>query len=577
MWTLITIAAAALLWLLLATLGAEAEPLLGLRISALQHAALGLSCLAGVLILQALLTQVLRGAKRPGSNSATSDLLRAVLSITLYLVATMLYLRFGLGQDISNVLATSAMLSVIVGLALQPTLGHLFAGVSIEIERPLRVGDFVRRDEWEGQVVSLNWRSVYLRTERGSTLVMPNSEFTSRMMEVIPSDQPYRVQVLFNLASDQPPGQVIRLAMQVLRSGLPGVCQQPAPSVLVIGNDPITGTLRYAARFYTLQFLDRNSLGSAFLERLWYALSREGMSLLTPPAAWWPSSAEAAGEPRLSDASTASATPRPSALPMRKPKAGSRETHELGAAAAQALNGLPSGLRQALLQSARIQRYGRYEQLACKPQSGGRGFGVALLLQGRLQENRVLDDTLSKQALKTLLDELETTQPLGRNWRLGQGAHQRMLQAGSLALGPMAASLCQRIAQLTDEPWLAFQAFASTIPDAQARALFLQQGPAQPLRVVHAGEWLGWAQLLGLEKSESSSGQTLQDCQLLVWSNEGLLHTLRQFQQALGAHAQAQDWAPLVELLREQAPGCEALDQTQLLRCLSAEPEQAEA
>lgn len=473
------------------------------------------------------------------------------------------------------IIAAAALLSVAVGLALQPRPGYCFAGLSSKTASPLRVGDFIRRDGLEGQVVSLNWRSVSLRTESGSTLLMPNREFTGGMMELIPSGQPYRMQVPFNLASDQPPGQAIRLAMQVLRSGLPGVCLQPAPSVLLMGNDPLTGTLRYAAHFHTLQFLERNSLGSAFLERLWYALSREGMSLLTPPAACGPSNREAAAEPKFSDA-TASPAPRHAALPLRKPKAGSRETHELGAAAAQALNGLPSGLRQALLQSARIQRYGRYEQLSSQPLSGGRGLGVALLLQGRLQENRRLDETLSRQALQTLLDELETTQPMGRDGRLGQGAQQSLLQAGSLALGPLAAPLCQRIAQLTDDPWLAFQAFARAIPNPQARALFLQQGPAQALRVLHAGEWLGWAQLLGLEKSPGSCGQTLQDCQLLVWSNEGLRHTLSQFQQALGAHAQAQDWAPLVELLREQAPGCETLDQAQLLRCLNTAPEQAE-
>ena len=149
------------------------DPAIGAALAAvagLMWAAVAL--LAGVLVLQRLLQHVVR--ERQQDRPATSDLLHAVLRIALYLVALMLYLRFGLHLDISSVLATSAMMSVVIGLALQPTLGHLFAGVSMEIERPLKVGDFVRRDDQlEGQVTSLNWRSVYLRTERGSTLVKP--------------------------------------------------------------------------------------------------------------------------------------------------------------------------------------------------------------------------------------------------------------------------------------------------------------------------------------------------------------------------------------------------------------------
>lgn len=71
-----------------------------------------------------------------------------------------LYVHFGLGFDITALLATSAALSLVVGLALQATLGNLFAGISIELERMVRVGDYVRRRTLAGRVVSLGWRSI---------------------------------------------------------------------------------------------------------------------------------------------------------------------------------------------------------------------------------------------------------------------------------------------------------------------------------------------------------------------------------------------------------------------------------
>ena len=319
MWTLIAMALAALAWLVVFTMGhagdAGADEL---TLHAVRLAATGLTALTVAQLLQRLLSYCLLGKKAAGAK-ASSDLARSVMNATLYLVVGVLFLRYGLGQDVTSVLATSALVTVILGMALQPTLGHLFSGVSIEIERPLRVGDFVRRDELEGQVVSLSWRSVSLLTDRGTTLVMPNAEFTSRSVEIIRASQPSRHQAVFHMASDCSPSRVINVALQVLRSDLPGVARTPAPSVFILGADPMTGTLRFAARFFTLNFLDRSRIASLFMERLWFALSREGLALPSRPAFDWPG-----------DDAGARALPRPE---------GERGAH--GADAATPLDGGP--------------------------------------------------------------------------------------------------------------------------------------------------------------------------------------------------------------------------------------------
>lgn len=531
--TLIIIAVAALLWLVQVTLGTHAAETNTLRDVWLHHAALAVSVLAAVLVLQRLLRHAIRA---PGSAGATSDLLQAVLTITLYLAATMLYLRFGLELDISSVLATSAMLSVVVGLALQPTLGHLFAGVAIEIEHPLRVGDYVRRDDMEGQVISLNWRSVYLRTIRGSTILMPNSEFTSRMVEVIPVDQPYRYETTFNVASDQAPGQVIRIATQVLLSGLPGVCAEPKPTVTLLGNDPGTGMLRYTAQLYTLKFLVRTTVGSGFLERLWYALSREGLVLQPTPTLLWQDHADAGF-----------VSPHP---PLRSASASarSREPGHRGADGEEAvLDHLPAWLSQALRPSALTLRFGRLEQ--CNR------LGVCLLLEGRLYQDRACDQQQSQAALTALLASLEHA-PLVSGPSLLSAAHLQELQhAGRLALGPLAGPLTDRIAALTDAPGLAYLALAESIEAPVLRAQFLAGAPEHSSRTVRPGDWLGWAQLLGLD-SEPKACHASRASKLLVWPAAAL-------REALGSCTSAQA-AELLQLLRTQAPDCEALSASRL-------------
>ena len=530
MWTLIILALAALLWLFKLTLSPDAADQVLFSAEFLMRAPLGLSLLAGVLMLQRLLRHVLKGQSSSGGTvaSTTSDLLQAVITIALYLVAGLLYLGWGLGLDVRSLLATSALLTVIIGLALQPTLGHLFAGVSIEIERPLRVGDYVKREEMEGKVISLSWRSVSLLTERGSRMVVPNSEFNSRLMEVIPADQPFRHQVNFNLASDLPPAQVLRVAMQVLCSGLPGICTEPMPSVVVLGTDPLTGTLRYAARLYTLEFLTRALVGSGFLERLWYALSREGLS----QEVWWPT-------PKLSIRSRVG---QQLELSAAEPLASPKRPHALAA-----LKDLDSELQRVLLSSARTLHYGPLER--CDSNS------VALVYQGRLVEDRTMDARHAQTAVRALVAQIEYPSAVAAVQLLGRGVYQALLREATLALGPLAHDLCKRIAFLTADPHVAYQAVATFISEPNQRAAFLSHMSVQPNRFLIEGDWLGWAHVLQIE-SEILVCRANDACALLVWSPAVLRAALDT--------ASLQDVQLLTHLLRAQAPGCEGLSVGQL-------------
>ncbi len=74
-----------------------------------------------------------------------------------------------------QLLTTSAVGAVVVGFALQDTLGNLFAGLAIQIEKPFRVGQWVQFGDREGQVQEITWRATKLRTKDGQFLIVPNS------------------------------------------------------------------------------------------------------------------------------------------------------------------------------------------------------------------------------------------------------------------------------------------------------------------------------------------------------------------------------------------------------------------
>ena len=72
-----------------------------------------------------------------------------------------------------SLLATSAVSAVVIGFALQDTLGNAFAGLAIQSEKPFRVGHWIRVGEFEGRVAEVTWRATKLRTKSGNFVVLP--------------------------------------------------------------------------------------------------------------------------------------------------------------------------------------------------------------------------------------------------------------------------------------------------------------------------------------------------------------------------------------------------------------------
>ncbi len=104
----------------------------------------------------------------------TPKILRDVVELGLFLVAVALILHHALNIDLGGLLATSAALSVVVGLALQETLGNLFAGLVLQVEPPFSVGDWVSVAGHAGQVVQVAWRGTKIVTLRREEITIPN-------------------------------------------------------------------------------------------------------------------------------------------------------------------------------------------------------------------------------------------------------------------------------------------------------------------------------------------------------------------------------------------------------------------
>lgn len=207
---------------------------------------------------------------------------RDIVQVAIYLVVVFILLKEG-GVEASNLFTTSALLTAVVGLSLQDTLGNLFAGLAIQMQQPFEVGDWIQFDDETdhiGEIVEINWRATRVLTIDKIEVTVPNSllakapirnfckptHVTRRYASVV---APY----------EAPPARVHRLIWEAVIE-VDGVLADPAPDIQTIDfND--RGVV-YRIRYFIDDFAQREVIDSRVRDRLWYALRRAGLPIPAP-------------------------------------------------------------------------------------------------------------------------------------------------------------------------------------------------------------------------------------------------------------------------------------------------------
>jgi CRP-like cAMP-binding protein len=177
-------------------------------------------------------------------------------------------------------LTTSAIVTAVIGLALQDTLGNLFAGIALHLGRTLQVGDMIHSGETFGTIEELSWRAIKLRTVEGNVLLIPNSVAGRERLEIYPRPGPPMARVLrLGLEYDASPARARQVLEDAVRH-VPGIAAFPAPVAYVkmFESYSVMYELRYWLEDYS-RFLE---VDSAVRERVWYALDRARLEFAYP-------------------------------------------------------------------------------------------------------------------------------------------------------------------------------------------------------------------------------------------------------------------------------------------------------
>jgi len=200
--------------------------------------------------------------------------------IVVYITAALAILREFLGFNITPLLAGSAILTAVLGLALQGVLGNVFSGMSLHYTKSFSRGDWIKIGETEGQVVDTNWRETRLRDRASNIVVIPNTVVASQtIVNYSLPDKPSAVVLPLKVDFLAPPAVVIDLLLEAAKEA-PSVLTNPAPTSYILNYDEFGVT--YVLKFWISDFGRRPDITGEVGRLVWHKLRRQGVEIPFP-------------------------------------------------------------------------------------------------------------------------------------------------------------------------------------------------------------------------------------------------------------------------------------------------------
>ena len=208
-----------------------------------------------------------------------------MVTVVIWVVGGLVLLS-GLGVSVTPILTALGVGGLAVALALQETLSNFFAGLHLLMERPIRVGDFIKLESGqEGYVEDIGWRTTRVRMLPNNIVIIPNNKITQsiltnyylpdpRMAVLIP------ISVSYTVDPDRLERMLIEEATKAIGQ-IPGLLAEPAPAVRFIpgfGNSSLDFTLICQVREFTDQYLVQHDLR----KRIFTRFKDEGIAIPYP-------------------------------------------------------------------------------------------------------------------------------------------------------------------------------------------------------------------------------------------------------------------------------------------------------
>jgi len=236
---------------------------------------------SGYVLLEILLSFFGDWLPRVRSQTPMAPIIKDLVRALALVGVAMMGVKYAFPEvDIGAVMTTSAILSVVVGLALQESLSNVFAGIMLTIDRPFKPGDWVEVDGKEGKVLDANWRSTRVLTRDDDIIYVPNSTMAKGNIVNLTDPTPEHLcKKRVGIEYAAPPNKVRNVLVEVM-SHVDGVLAAPPPDVFLaeFGDSAVL----YELRYWIVEYDRRVKIEAEIMRAVWYRLKREGIQIPYP-------------------------------------------------------------------------------------------------------------------------------------------------------------------------------------------------------------------------------------------------------------------------------------------------------
>ena len=194
------------------------------------------------------------------------------------------------GFSIAGLITTSAVLTAVIGFSLQDTLGNVMGGLSVQLDKSLKIGDWITLGpgQPQGKITEIRWRYTAIETRAWETILIPNSVLVKSQLTILGkrTGEPtqLRRQIDFFVNFRTPPTDVIEAVEGSLRRDpVKSMALEPLPHVLFIGVED--SFAHYCVRYWLTDLAADDPPDSATRVRVWFALRRANIPMSIPASA----------------------------------------------------------------------------------------------------------------------------------------------------------------------------------------------------------------------------------------------------------------------------------------------------
>lgn len=189
------------------------------------------------------------------------------------------------GLNLSGIVTTSAVITAVLAFSMQDTLGNILAGLALQLDKSVEIGDWIKIDDTVGKVTQIRWRHTSVETRNWETVIVPNSQLMKAKFAVLGRHGSDPVQwrrwVWFNVGYQTSPARVIETVARAVRDAdIRNVAKTPLPNCVLMDFDASYG--RYALRYWLTDLLADDPTDSEVRDHIYAALQRAGIRLAFP-------------------------------------------------------------------------------------------------------------------------------------------------------------------------------------------------------------------------------------------------------------------------------------------------------